>query len=95
MKAQVQAQAHMLPPPVGVWDAAHPNWLRLRAMGAYDWVQEHIGDGMRITRIEFYLIDAPLAVVTKLSKAEYVWSSVQVPLRNFPPDNMLAVRCEN
>lgn len=52
-----------LPAPVAVWDANHRDWPQFSASGAHNWAKTRIRDLVATYRIEFILLDGPLAVV--------------------------------
>ncbi len=80
-RAEAAASAVRLLPeglePLGVWDVDESwgAWRRhLREAGP--WARDHIRDSNRTVRAEFYLLDAPLAVVYRLaedSSGRLIW----------------------
>lgn len=88
--------------PLAVWDA------RENGLGHYieraEWVERHLGDPRFIYRAEFYLIDAPFAVVHKFARNGdgRKWAAngepvtkppVTVPLTELPPTHLLRPSC--
>src|SRR6266487_2996956 len=55
--------------PLGAWDTCEPLWWQHHAE-ASPWAQEHIPDLDRTYRAEFYLIDAPFAVLYRYAENE-------------------------
>jgi hypothetical protein len=55
--------------PLETWDAGTnfytPGWQE-----RVDWAREHLGDAGRLYRAEFYLIDAPFAVLYRYAENE-------------------------
>jgi hypothetical protein len=57
--------------PLGVWDVSHiAKWQSWMAE-ANDWAQRHIQDANATYRVEFFLVDAPFAVVWRYERNEH------------------------
>jgi hypothetical protein len=55
--------------PVAIWDARERNWRRSEHFRERTrWAQSHIPECMSTYRIEFYLIDAPCALVYRYQR---------------------------
>lgn len=89
--------------PAGVWDARSPEWIDERLPERIAWAEAHIPRNTDTYRAEFYLIDAPCAVVRRFAVNEngllYIDPSrpghaaieepVIVPLAELPPARLL------
>jgi hypothetical protein len=92
-----------MPEPLGVWDTRGVESTWLEHMGeASEWARVHIPDAVRTYRAEFYLFDAPFAVVHRYklddSGHKFAWDPGQppvtdppviVPLAELPPERLL------
>lgn len=83
--------------PLGVWDLTHgtlfkgdDNWEQL-FLDACFWWADHLDDDGSIGRVEFYLIDAPFAVVYRHDATGKIATEppVIVPLDQLPPPHLL------
>jgi hypothetical protein len=55
--------------PLAVWDVREQAWYRI--MGeAICWAMAHIDDAVSTYRVEFFLVDAPFAVVWRYKRNE-------------------------
>lgn len=55
--------------PLAIWDTRDPGglyWTRWREAG--EWAQQHIADAFSTYRAEFYLVDAPFAVLYRYKR---------------------------
>lgn len=94
-----------LPAPFGIWDARTEEcWYALKTQQRIAWAKAHIPDADTTYRIEFFLVDAPFAVVYRYA-AKDPWTlqyqlsvlrdattdePVVVPLAELPPPEILA-----
>jgi hypothetical protein len=87
--------------PIATWDAGDGLWIRGPWRERADWATTHIGGTRFIRRIDFHLIDAPLAIVTRYKRsgsgAKYAADGepaledpATVPLDELPPAHLLA-----
>lgn len=86
--------------PLGVWDATTAEWARGPWYERAEWADGHLGDANFVYRAEFYLLDAPFAIVRRYAADGdgHKWAAdgevvteppVVVPLGELPPAHLL------
>lgn len=87
--------------PIATWDAGDGLWARGPWRERADWATGHIGGTRFIRRIDFHLIDAPFAIVTRYKRtgsgAKYAENGEPaledpaiITLAELPPEHLLA-----